>query len=198
MSSPNSAPKRVVPGEKLRSAEKVARIPVKVVPAETPLAKPAWLKIKLPSRSQQEKALARLSATPPDVFNHNLETIPRLYKQARPGADYAWSLKLLKLFKDVHPRVPTKSGLMLGLGETNEEIVAVMKDLRAHGVNMLTLGQYLQPSPHHLPVDRYVTPAEFDELKHVGEALGFAHVASGPFVRSSYHADLQASGVVSP
>lgn len=317
----DSVPKKpVVPGEKLRSADKVARIPVKVIPADKPLPKPPWLRIKLPSHSQQqkvrdllrdntlhtvceeaacpnlaecfgkgtatfmimgdictrrcpfcdvahgrplaldrdepqrlaetvqkmklryvvitsvdrddladggaghyaecivavraanagtkietlvpdfrgrmEKALTRLAATPPDVFNHNLESVPRVYKQVRPGADYRWSLELLQQFKAMHPGIPTKSGLMLGLGERNEEIVTVMKDLRAHGVNMLTLGQYLQPSPHHLPVARYVTPAEFAELKQVGEDLGFAHVASGPFVRSSYHADLQASGVV--
>lgn len=320
MDESSTAPKKVIPGEKLRSADKVARIPVKVVPVEKPLPKPAWLRIKVPSQSQQqrvrellrdntlhtvceeaacpnlaecfgkgtatfmimgdictrrcpfcdvahgrplaldeeeperlaaairkmklkyvvitsvdrddladggaghyaacvaairannpgirieilvpdfrgrmEKALECLGGTPPDVFNHNLESVPRLYKQVRPGADYAWSLQLLERFKTLHPSLPTKSGLMLGLGETNEEIVAVMQDLRAHGVDMLTLGQYLQPSPHHLPVARYVTPQEFAELQAAGEALGFAHVASGPFVRSSYHADQQASSLV--
>ncbi|HYD63099.1 MAG TPA: lipoyl synthase, partial [Noviherbaspirillum sp.] len=125
---------------------------------------------------------------------HNLETVPRLYKQARPGADYDFSLDLLEQFKQRHPSVPTKSGLMLGLGETIEEVEAVMRDMRSHGINMLTLGQYLQPSVHHLPVQRYVTPEEFDALRVTGEKMGFSHVASGPMVRSSYHADLQAKG----
>ena len=145
-------------------------------------------------RGRMEVALDILSQTPPDVFNHNLETIPRLYRQARPGADFAWSLKLLKEYKARHPEVPTKSGLMLGLGETLEEVAEVMRDLRDHDCNMLTLGQYLQPSQHHLPVSRYVTPDEFLQLEELGYALGFANVASGPMVRSSYHADLQAAG----
>ncbi|MFU7709359.1 lipoyl synthase [Aeromonas veronii] len=145
-------------------------------------------------RGRMEQALEVFSETPPDVFNHNLETAPRMYRVARPGADYKWSLELLRRIKEMHPHVPTKSGLMMGLGETNEEIVEVLKDLRAHGVNMLTLGQYLQPSRHHLPVKRYVPPAEFDELKDVAMELGFTHAACGPFVRSSYHADLQAKG----
>ncbi|MGL6411302.1 lipoyl synthase [Aeromonas veronii] len=145
-------------------------------------------------RGRMEQALEVFRETPPDVFNHNLETAPRMYRVARPGADYKWSLELLRRIKEMHPHVPTKSGLMMGLGETNEEIVEVLKDLRAHGVNMLTLGQYLQPSRHHLPVKRYVPPAEFDELKDVAMALGFTHAACGPFVRSSYHADLQAKG----
>lgn len=145
-------------------------------------------------RGRMEQALAVFRETPPDVFNHNLETAPRMYRVARPGADYKWSLELLRRIKEMHPHVPTKSGLMMGLGETNEEIVEVLKDLRAHGVNMLTLGQYLQPSRHHLPVKRYVPPAEFDELKDVAMELGFTHAACGPFVRSSYHADLQAKG----
>jgi lipoyl synthase len=145
-------------------------------------------------RGRVDTALAILDEVPPDVFNHNLETVPRLYKQARPGADYDTSLDLLEQFKQRHPDVPTKSGLMLGLGETMEEVEAVMRDMRAHGINMLTLGQYLQPSAHHLPVARYVTPAEFDQLKVTGEKMGFTHVASGPMVRSSYHADLQAKG----
>ncbi len=132
----------------------------------------------------------------PDVFNHNLETVPRLYRHTRPGADYAGSLQLLQAFKTRHPEVPTKSGLMLGLGETREEVVAVMRDLRAHGCNMLTLGQYLQPSRNHLAVNRYWTPSEFDDLRSTGEALGFAHVASAPLVRSSYHADRQAGDVI--
>ncbi|MDZ4262705.1 MAG: lipoyl synthase [Pseudomonadota bacterium] len=145
-------------------------------------------------RGRMDIALDTLRPSPPDVFNHNLETIPRLYKQARPGADYQWSLTLLKRFKAEHPTIPTKSGLMLGLGETDEEILAVMRDLRAHDVNMLTLGQYLQPSLHHLPVERYVTPAAFDELAVRAREMGFDNVASGPMVRSSYHADLQAAG----
>ena len=143
-------------------------------------------------RGRAGVALEILGQTPPDVFNHNLETVPRLYKQARPGADYENSLKLLQQFKQLHPTVPTKSGLMLGLGETNEEIERVMQDMRAHQIDMLTLGQYLQPSAHHLAVQRYVTPQEFDLLRLSGERMGFTHVASGPMVRSSYHADLQA------
>jgi lipoic acid synthetase len=141
-----------------------------------------------------DRALEILDKNPPDVFNHNLETAPGLYKQVRPGSDYQWSLTLLKRFKELHPDVPTKSGLMMGLGETNEEILQVMQDLRDHGVTMLTLGQYLQPSRHHLPVERYVPPAEFEELKEQAEAMGFTHAACGPLVRSSYHADLQAKG----
>lgn len=147
-------------------------------------------------RGRMDPALAIFKDTPPDVFNHNLETVPRLYKLARPGSDYAWSLDLLERFKQLHPGVPTKSGLMLGLGEEIAEIEEVMRDLRAHGVDMLTLGQYLQPSKNHLPVTRFVHPDEFDRLRVVGEAMGFAHVASGPMVRSSYHADQQAHGIV--
>lgn len=143
-------------------------------------------------RGRMETALAILEREPPDVFNHNLETVPRLYRQARPGADYLLSLTLLQRFKERQPSVPTKSGLMLGLGETTTEIEVVMRDLRAHGVTMLTLGQYLQPSVHHLPVERYAPPAEFEYLRQVGEAMGFTHVASAPLVRSSYHADTQA------
>ncbi len=147
-------------------------------------------------RGRMDPALAIFKDNPPDVFNHNLETVPRLYKQARPGSDYDWSLDLLERFKGLHPTVPTKSGLMLGLGEEIEEIEQVMRDLRAHGVNMLTLGQYLQPSKHHLPVVRYVHPDEFERLRVLGEEMGFDHVASGPMVRSSYHADQQAHGVL--
>jgi len=146
-------------------------------------------------RGRMDIALKILSEEPPEVFNHNLETIPRLYKQARPGADYTWSLELLKRYKALKPDIRTKSGLMVGIGETNDEIVEVMRDLRAHDCDMLTIGQYLQPSEHHLPVERYVTPKEFDWFRHVGGELGFKHVASGPFVRSSYHADLQADGI---
>lgn len=147
-------------------------------------------------RGRMDPALTIFKDTPPDVFNHNLETVPRLYKQARPGSDYDWSLDLLERFKQLHPNVPTKSGLMLGLGEEIEEIEAVMRDLRAHNVDMLTLGQYLQPSKHHLPVARYVHPDEFERLRIVGEQMGFSHVASGPMVRSSYHADQQAHSVL--
>ena len=143
-------------------------------------------------RGRVDRALGILRLAPPDVMNHNLETVPRLYKQARPGSDYAHSLKLLKDFKAEHPNVPTKSGLMLGLGETNEEILEVMRDLRKHDVNMLTIGQYLQPSSHHLPVLRYVTPGEFDMFADEAAKMGFVHAASGPMVRSSYHADKQA------
>jgi lipoyl synthase len=144
-------------------------------------------------RGRVDTALTALDSHPPDVFNHNLETVPRLYRQARPGADYQGSLQLLQAFKARQPEVPTKSGLMLGLGETREEIIQVLRDLRDHGCEMLTLGQYLQPSRDHLPVDRFVTPEEFDALRIEAEALGFTSVASGPMVRSSYHADLQAN-----
>ncbi len=147
-------------------------------------------------RGRLDIALKILSEAPPDVMNHNLETVPRLYKQARPGSDYQHSLDLLQQFGRLYPDVPTKSGLMLGLGETDEEILAVMRDLRAHGVRMLTLGQYLQPSVHHLPVMRYVTPETFDWFKQQADAMGFENAASAPMVRSSYHADVQAHQVV--
>ena len=149
-------------------------------------------------KGRMERALAVLAEAPPDVFNHNLETVPELYRNVRPGADYQWSLDLLQRFKRQHPEVPTKSGIMLGLGESREQVVGVLEDLRRHDVDMVTIGQYLQPTPHHHPVIRYWTPEEFDDLARVGEALGFSHVASGPMVRSSYHADRMASeaGVV--
>lgn len=143
-------------------------------------------------RGRMDVALELMTTAPPDVFNHNLETVPRLYKKARPGSDYQWSLDLIKSFKAMHPDVPTKSGLMLGLGEEIDEVKVVMQDLLDHGCDMLTLGQYLQPSLDHLPVSRYVTPDEFDELRDIGLAMGFKNVASGPMVRSSYHADKQA------
>ena len=143
-------------------------------------------------RGRLDIALETLGDHPPDVMNHNLETVPRLYKQARPGADYAHSLKLLKQFKTHHPDIPTKSGLMLGLGETDAEILAVMRDLRDHAVEMLTLGQYLAPSGHHLPVTRYVHPDMFKVFEQEAAAMGFHHAACGPMVRSSYHADQQA------
>ena len=143
-------------------------------------------------RGRADRALVILDAAPPDVMNHNLETVPRLYLQARPGSDYAYSLRLLKDFKAAHPRVPTKSGLMVGLGETDEEIVEVMRDLRAHDVDMLTIGQYLQPSRHHLAVARFVHPDQFRVFEEEAANMGFAHAACGPMVRSSYHADRQA------
>jgi lipoic acid synthetase len=143
-------------------------------------------------RGRLDIAVDILTATPPDVFNHNLETVPRLYRQARPGADYAHSLALLKAFKARNPAIPTKSGLMVGIGETDAEILAVMRDLRAHDVNMLTVGQYLAPSGHHLPVLRYVHPDVFAMFEREAQAMGFSHAACGPMVRSSYHADQQA------
>jgi lipoic acid synthetase len=145
-------------------------------------------------RGREAIALERLAQQAPDVFNHNLETVPRLYRAVRPGADYAGSLQLLKDFGQQFPKVPTKSGIMLGLGEELDEVREVMRDLRAHNVTMLTLGQYLQPTRNHLPVERYVHPDEFEQLRIEAEALGFTSVASGPLVRSSYHADLQAAG----
>ncbi len=145
-------------------------------------------------RGRMEIALDILEKTPPDVFNHNLETVPRLYKKARPGADYQWSLDLLKKYKARCPSVITKSGIMLGLGEEFEEIKQVLRDLKQHDVDMITLGQYLQPSKDHLAVERFVHPDEFEALRVFGEELGFKHVASGPLVRSSYHADKQAHG----
>ena len=145
-------------------------------------------------RGRMDIALNATSAELPDIFNHNIETVPRLYKKARPGSDYAYSLQLLKEFKRRFPHIPTKSGLMLGLGETDEEIKQTLHDLRAHDVEMLTLGQYLQPSKFHMPVARYITPDQFNELAEFANVLGFNNVASGPLVRSSYHADKQAAG----
>lgn len=145
-------------------------------------------------RGRMEKALTELMKAPADVFNHNIETVPRLYSAVRPGSDYQWSLTLLQQHRQRFPTIPTKSGLMLGLGETLEEIHVVLRDLRAHDVTMLTMGQYLQPSRHHAPVMRYVTPTEFAQLRDYALQLGFDHVASGPLVRSSYHADKQAAG----
>ena len=312
-------PNKVTPGEKLRGADKVARIPIKVEPTVTPLKKPAWIRVRLPSGGQVEKlketlrenrlhtvceeascpnlpecfgrgtatfmimgdictrrcpfcdvahgrplgldkdepkhlastirkmklkyvvvtsvdrddlrdggaghfveciqairaespqttieilvpdfrgrmdiALKIMYKSPPDVFNHNLETVPELYRKVRPGSDYQWSLNLIKKFKALHPDIQTKSGLMLGVGETIDQIKQVLRDLKAHDCDMITLGQYLQPSLNHLAIDRYVHPNEFDELRLYGEQLGFNNVASGPMVRSSYHADKQAAGV---
>lgn len=310
-----AAPKPVVRGEKLRGAEKVARIPVKVIPTVELPAKPAWIRVKMPVspevsrikkilrehklasvceeaqcpnlgecfsggtatfmimgdictrrcpfcdvahgrpnaldadepvqlaeaiaemrlkyvvitsvdrddlrdggaqhfaeciretrrlspgirietlvpdfRGRMEVALDILEAEAPDVFNHNLETVPSLYTKVRPGSDYAWSLQLLKRYKERRPDVLTKSGLMLGLGETRDELLAVLRDMREHDIDMLTLGQYLQPSRSHLAVERFVTPEEFEEFGGIATAMGFKSVASGPLVRSSYHADKQ-------
>ena len=148
-------------------------------------------------RGRIDIALDILDRAPPDVMNHNLETVPRLYKQARPGSDYRHSLALLREFKTRHPDIPTKSGIMVGLGEQDDEVIEVMRDLRDHDVDMITIGQYLQPSEHHLPVTRYVTPEQFGHLEQAAISLGFANVACGPMVRSSYHADEQARGLAS-
>ena len=159
---------------------------------KTPLVK---IEILTPDfRGRVDKALNVSSDCPPDVFNHNLETVPSLYPKVRPGSDYEQSLDLLKNFKEMHPNVKTKSGLMLGVGEKQKQVIDVLKDLREHQVDMLTLGQYLQPSRHHLAVEEYITPNQFDEYKMIATDLGFIQVASGPMVRSSYHADLQAKG----
>jgi lipoic acid synthetase len=149
-------------------------------------------------RGRMDIALDTLGQALPDVFNHNLETVPRLYKAARPGSDYQHSLSLLERFKQRYPGIPTKSGIMVGLGETDEEIENTMRDLRTHGCDLLTVGQYLAPSKHHLPVARFVTPAEFERFGALGAQMGFRHVASGPMVRSSYHAEQQARGASIP
>ena len=143
-------------------------------------------------RGRMDIAIKLMSECPPDVFNHNLETVPTLYRKVRPGSDYQWSLNLIRQFKAAHPAIPTKSGLMLGVGETIDDVKTVLQDLHRHGCNMITLGQYLQPSLNHLPIDRFVHPDEFEALRIYGMSLGFRHVASGPMVRSSYHADEQA------
>jgi len=149
-------------------------------------------------RGKVDRALEILAGSPPDVFNHNLETVQPLYRNVRPGADYQWSLDLLALFKRRHPDIPTKSGIMLGLGETREQVEEALRDLRSHDVDMITIGQYLRPTAHHHPVMRYWTPEEFESLAEYGYRLGFSHMASGPLVRSSYHADMSAeeSGLV--
>ncbi len=165
---------------------------IEAIRSRTPEVK---IEILVPDfRRRMDIALSKLAECPPDVFNHNLETVKRLYRKARPGADYDWSLQLIKNFKAQHPELPGKSGLMLGLGETIDEVKQVLQDLRAHNCDMLTLGQYLQPSRYHLQVERFVTPDEFAELGVYAESLGFKNVASAPMVRSSYHADLQAEG----
>jgi lipoic acid synthetase len=167
---------------------------IQQIRAKTPSTK---IEILVPDfRGRIEKAVAILAEQPCDVFNHNLETVPRLYKQIRPGADYRGSLELLRQYGAIHPQTPTKSGLMLGVGERPEEIQQVMQDLRTAGCTMLTLGQYLQPSKAHTPVQEYITPAQFDEYGEIAKTLGFKQVASAPMVRSSYHADLQAKTLV--
>ncbi len=167
---------------------------IQAIRAHNPLTR---IEVLVPDfRGRMERALEILQQAPPDVFNHNLETVPRLYRKVRPGSDYQWSLRLLQRFSAQHPGVPSKSGLMLGVGETLEEVLQVMRDLRDHQVDMLTLGQYLQPSRHHLPVERFLHPEEFEQLRVAGKAMGFSQVASGPMVRSSYHADQQAAGLV--
>jgi lipoic acid synthetase len=166
---------------------------IKTIRQQSPSTK---IEILVPDfRGRMDKAIAILAAEPCDVFNHNLETVPRLYKQARPGADYSGSLKLLEGYKKANLQTPTKSGLMLGIGEKREEVLQVMRDLVDHGCTMLTLGQYLQPSKDHLPVKNYITPEQFDEYGRIARSLGFEQVASAPLVRSSYHADVQAKGV---
>lgn len=165
---------------------------IKAVREQSPQIK---IEVLVPDyRGRMDVALAISGEALPDVFNHNIETVPRLYKQARPGSDYLHSLKLLQEFKRKYSTIPTKSGIMLGLGETNEEIIQTLGDLREHDVEMVTLGQYLQPSKFHMPVSRYVTPDEFKHFGDVARELGFKNVASGPLVRSSYHADRQAAG----
>ncbi|UJB19918.1 MULTISPECIES: lipoyl synthase [Lysobacter] len=165
---------------------------IKAVREQSPRTKIEVLTPDFRGKGRMERALDILATSPPDVFNHNVETVPDLYANVRPGADYQWSLTLLQKFKAQHPQVATKSGIMLGLGETMEQVQATLRDLRAHDVDMITIGQYLQPTPHHHPVLRYWTPEEFKELEVYGMSLGFTHVASGPLVRSSYHADRQA------
>ncbi|HST45163.1 MAG TPA: lipoyl synthase, partial [Luteimonas sp.] len=166
---------------------------IDAIRAATPSTRIEILTPDFRGKGRMERALEILAAGPPDVFNHNVETVPELYRNVRPGADYQWSLTLLQKFGQQHPGVPTKSGIMLGLGETMEQVQGTLRDLRAHDVDMVTIGQYLQPSAHHHPVLRYWTPEEFKALEVYGMALGFSHVASGPLVRSSYHADRQAA-----
>lgn len=165
---------------------------IQAIRAQCPTIK---IEILVPDyRGRLALALTITGEALPDVFNHNIETVPRLYKEARPGSDYAHSLQLLQTFKTLYPTIPTKSGIMLGLGETDEEVEQTLRDLRAHQVNMITMGQYLQPSRYHLPVKRFVTPQQFKTLGAFAKTLGFTQVASGPLVRSSYHADKQAAG----
>ena len=165
---------------------------IREVRKDNPTTKIEILTPDFRGKGRMERALEQLALSPPDVFNHNLETVRELYPNVRPGADYDWSLDLLQKFKEQHRAIPTKSGIMLGLGETLEQVHGALNDLRAHAVDMVTIGQYLQPTAHHHPVLRYWTPQEFDALADYGHQLGFTHVASGPLVRSSYHADQMA------
>ncbi len=165
---------------------------ISAIRAHSPATRIEILTPDFRGKGRMDRALEILAVNPPDVFNHNIETVPDLYPNVRPGADYQWSLTLLQRFKQQHPQLPTKSGIMLGLGETMEQVEATLRDLRAHDVDMITIGQYLQPTAHHHPVIRYWTPDEFKALELYGNGLGFSHVASGPMVRSSYHADRQA------
>jgi lipoic acid synthetase len=165
---------------------------IKAVRFENPTIRIEILTPDFRGKGRMERALEALAGDPPDVFNHNLETVRALYREVRPGADYDWSLDLLEQFKAQHPAIPTKSGIMLGLGETFGQVEEALNDLRMHAVDMVTIGQYLQPTPHHHPVIRYWTPEEFGKLEELGYRLGFQHVASGPLVRSSYHADQMA------
>jgi len=166
---------------------------IKAIRAASPQTK---IEVLVPDfRGRMDVALAIMKSAPPDIFNHNLENVPRLYREIRPGSDYAWSLQLLQRFKQECPGVPTKSGIMVGLGETDDEVMQVMRDLRAHDVDGITIGQYLQPSKHHAPVQRFVEPAQFGRFADYASQLGFTSIASGPMVRSSYHADLQHQGV---
>ena len=166
---------------------------IREIRTQSPRTKIEVLTPDFRGKGRMDRALEILATNPPDVFNHNIETVPDLYPNVRPGADYQWSLTLLKRFKAQHPEVGTKSGVMLGLGETMEQVENTLRDLRAHDVDMVTIGQYLQPTPHHHPVMKYWTPDEFKQLEEFGYALGFTHVASGPLVRSSYHADRSAA-----
>jgi lipoic acid synthetase len=167
---------------------------IKAVRAKNPDLKIEILVPDFRGKGRAERALDLLEQAPVEVFNHNIETVPRLYKPVRPGSDYDWSLDLLKSYKERFPNTPTKSGIMVGLGESMDEIKQTLHDLREHNVEMLTIGQYLQPSRHHIAVARYVTPQEFEELRVYAESIGFTHAACGPLVRSSYHADRQAAG----
>jgi len=167
---------------------------IRAIRRETPSTR---IEVLVPDfRGRLDRALQVMAEAPPDVFNHNVETVPRLYKAARPGSSYEHSMALIKNFKAAHPQIPTKSGLMVGIGETHEEILGVMRDLREHDCDMITIGQYLQPSRHHLSVERFVHPDEFRTYEVEGYEMGFEHVASGPLVRSSYHADVQAEGLM--
>ncbi|MFP7722986.1 lipoyl synthase [Lysobacter sp. A3-1-A15] len=166
---------------------------IAAIRASSPATRVEILTPDFRGKGRMDRALEIFAAQPPDVFNHNVETVPELYRNVRPGADYQWSLTLLKRFKAQHPEVVTKSGIMLGLGETMQQVEQTLRDLRAHDVEMITIGQYLQPSAHHHPVMRYWTPDEFKQLEDFGNGLGFTHVASGPLVRSSYHADRSAA-----